>query len=174
MCKVLFPIALVFATILVGVAVYGTVLPSETCNAWCKGLTWAGFLVMTWTSLYFGFSAAPRGTVVGCCDGKAGCECDGRGEQISHAYTAGEIVDVLCLPCTVIKAFFCWPYSVYECLKKKWAKDDELANTAEKLAAAEKRIAELTALTVRPVAWVSAATAPPAHASTNGDPKEAV
>jgi len=174
MCKVLFPIVLVFGVMLVGVAIYGTFLPSDTCNAWCKGLTWAGFLVMTWTTLYFSFSASPRENIVPCCDGRAAPDCDGSGPRTGHPYTAGEIVDVLCLPCTVIKAFFCWPCWVYECQKKKWAKADELANTAEKLAAAEKRIAELTA--VRP-AWENMATAPsapPGHGSTIGDPKVAV
>lgn len=148
---------MVFGVILLCVAAYGTYLPSDTCNVWCKSLTWAGFVVMTWTWLYFGISAYPRDAIMPCCDGRASCECDGKGELVSHAYTTGEVVDILCLPCTFVKALFCWPYWVFECLKKKWGGADELTEAKKQIAALTSALAER----------IPVPSAPP-----SGDPKE--
>ena len=178
MCKVVFQVAMVFGVILLCVAAYGTYLPSDTCNVWCKSLTWAGFVVMAWTCLYFGFSAIPRENIIGCCDGKATCECDGRGPQVSHAYTAGEIVDILCLPCTVTKIvgsiLFCWPCKLYDWEQEKWKRADALTNAQKDLDAARQQIAALTKAVQNQTGWAivgTAPSAPPEVSSVSGDPK---
>jgi hypothetical protein len=112
MCHpVAFALCVCFGVIFTGLGIYGATKHSDTCDVWCKSLTFVGVFLVSWVATYVGFSTCiPRETIV--CDGIWRGNYNNQSIRVFDDILAQDVLYWMACPC-------CFPCRIFEWLRSR-------------------------------------------------------
>lgn len=134
-----FAVYVCFAVIFTGLGIWGATKPSDTCDIYCKTLTFVGVFTVAWIATYVGFlTCIPHDAVV--CDGMFRGQYSNQSVRVFKDILAEDVLYWMRTPCCFPCRIWQWMRTLVICCPSPAIAN--LVNASETMPSAPPQIGE--------------------------------